>query len=205
MIKNDRGLLLVISGPSGVVKGTICKQLFDDTTILSVSATTRNPRPGEKDGVDYFFYSKEEFEKMIENNELMEWAEYCGNYYGTPEAFVEENLKNGKNVILEIEVQGAMKIKSKHPEGVYIFVLPPSLKELRNRIVGRGTETEEVILARLEKAKREIDQLDAYDYIVYNYNGGSAVAADDIKAIVRAEKLARHRQPDAKKKYFELD
>lgn len=191
MIYNKRGLLLVISGPSGVGKGTVCKELIDDKTIMSVSATTRNPRPGEENGVNYFFYDKQTFEKMIEDNAFMEWASYCDNYYGTPLEFVEENLNNGKNVILEIEVQGAMKIKENHPEGVYIFVLPPSLEELRNRIVGRGTETEEVIDKRMAQASRELPFAGEYDYLVENDTVENAVAR--IHSIMLAESLRTER------------
>ncbi len=191
MIKNDKGLLLVISGPSGVGKGTVVKELLDDTTVLSVSATTRKPRTGEQDGVNYFFYDKEKFESMIENDELMEWASYCDNYYGTPKSFVEEQINRGKNVILEIEVQGAMHIKEQHPEGVYIFILPPSLEELKNRIIGRGTETEEVINNRMAQVTRELSFAGEYQYLVENNQIEQAVA--DIRSIIRAEKFKTER------------
>lgn len=191
MIKNERGLLLVISGPSGVGKGTVCKELVDEGTIMSVSATTRKPRPGEEHGVNYFFYDTETFEKMIDEDAFMEYARYCDNYYGTPLAFVEENLSKGKNVILEIEVQGAMKIKENHPEGVYIFILPPSLDELRNRIVGRGTETEEVINKRMAQAAKELPFAGEYDYLVENDSVENAVAR--IHAIMLSESLKTER------------
>ncbi|MBR4031064.1 MAG: guanylate kinase [Clostridia bacterium] len=191
MIENKRGLLLVISGPSGVGKGTICKELLNDSTILSVSATTRNPRDGEENGVSYFFYDKEKFKTMIENDELMEWAEYCGNFYGTPKAFVESKLDEGKNVILEIEVQGAMKVKEKYPEGVYIFILPPSLEELKNRIIGRGTEDESVIETRMNQVTRELSFASEYNYFVENDKIENAVKK--INAIIEAEKAKSDR------------
>lgn len=191
MIENKRGLLLVISGPSGVGKGTICKELLSDSTILSVSATTRNPRDGEENGVSYFFYDKEKFKSMIENDELMEWAEYCGNYYGTPKAFVESKLDEGKNVILEIEVQGAMKVKEKYPEGVYIFILPPSLEELKKRIIGRGTEDESVIETRMNQVTRELSFASEYNYFVENDEIENAVKK--INAIIEAEKAKTER------------
>lgn len=191
MIENKRGLLLVISGPSGVGKGTICKELLSDSTILSVSATTRNPRDGEENGISYFFYDKEKFKSMIENDELMEWAEYCGNYYGTPKSFVESKLDEGKNVILEIEVQGAMKVKEKYPEGVYIFILPPSLEELKNRIIGRGTEDESVIETRMNQVTRELSFASEYNYFVENDIIENAVKK--INAIIEAEKAKSDR------------
>ena len=199
-----RGLLIVVSGPAGSGKGTVNSQLIaTGDFVFSVSATTRPPRPGEINGVNYHFIDREEFERRIDENGFLEYTTYCDNYYGTPLKEALAVLESGKNLILEIECDGAKNVKKIFPEAVLIMLIPPTFSIQEERLRGRGTETEEVILKRLEKAKREIEQLDAYDYIVYNYNGGSAVAADDIKAIVRAEKLARHRQPDAAKKYFE--
>ena len=200
----SRGLLIVVSGPAGSGKGTVNSQLVaTGDFVFSVSATTRSPRPGEIDGVNYHFIDREEFERRIEENGFLEYTTYCDNYYGTPLKEALAVLESGKNLILEIECDGAKNVKKIFPEAVLIMLIPPTFAIQEERLRGRATETEEVILKRLEKAKREIEQLDAYDYIVYNYNGGSAVAADDIKAIVRAEKLAQHRQPDAAKKYFE--
>jgi guanylate kinase len=199
-----RGLLIVVSGPAGSGKGTVNSQLVaTGDFVFSVSATTRAPRPGEIDGVNYHFIDREEFQRRIDENGFLEYTTYCDNYYGTPLKEALAVLENGKNLILEIECDGAKNVKKIFPEAVLIMLIPPTFSIQEERLRGRATETEEVILKRLEKAKREIEQIDAYDYIVYNYNGGSAVAADDIKAIVRAEKLARHRQPDAAKKYFE--
>ena len=200
----SRGLLIVVSGPAGSGKGTVNSQLVaTGDFVFSVSATTRAPRPGEIDGVNYHFIDREEFQRRIDENGFLEYTTYCDNYYGTPLKEALAVLESGKNLILEIECDGAKNVKKIFPEAVLIMLIPPTFAIQEERLRGRATETEEVILKRLEKAKREIEQIDAYDYIVYNYNGGSAVAADDIKAIVRAEKLARHRQPDAAKKYFE--
>ena len=200
----SRGLLIVVSGPAGSGKGTVNSQLVaTGDFVFSVSATTRPPRPGEIDGINYHFIDKEEFQRRIDENGFLEYTTYCDNYYGTPLKEALAVLENGKNLILEIECDGAKNVKRIFPEAVLIMLIPPTFAIQEERLRGRATETEDVILKRLEKAKREIEQLDAYDYIVYNYNGGSAVAADDIKAIVRAEKLAQHRQPDAAKKYFE--
>lgn len=200
----SRGLLIVVSGPAGSGKGTVNSQLIaTGDFVFSVSATTRPPRPGEINGVNYHFIDREEFQRRIDENGFLEYTTYCDNFYGTPLKEALAVLESGKNLILEIECDGAKNVKKIFPEAVLIMLIPPTFSIQEERLRGRGTETEEVILKRLEKAKREIEQLDAYDYIVYNYNGGSAVAADDIKAIVRAEKLARHRQPDAAKKYFE--
>lgn len=200
----SRGLLIVVSGPAGSGKGTVNSQLIaTGDFVFSVSATTRAPRPGEVNGVNYHFIDREEFERRIDENGFLEYTTYCDNFYGTPLKEALAVLENGKNLILEIECDGAKNVKKIFPEAVLIMLIPPTFAIQEERLRGRGTETEEVIQKRLEKAKREIEQIDAYDYIVYNYNGGSAVAADDIKAIVRAEKLARHRHPDAVKKYFE--
>lgn len=202
----SRGLLIVVSGPAGSGKGTVNSQLVaTGDFVFSVSATTRAPRPGEVDGLNYHFIDKEEFQRRIDENGFLEYTTYCDNYYGTPLKEALAVLDSGKNLILEIECDGAKNVKKIFPDAVLIMLIPPTFAIQEERLRGRATETEDVILKRLEKAKREIAQLDAYDYIVYNYNGGSAVAADDIKAIVRAEKLARHRQPDAEKKYFGLD
>ena len=201
----SRGLLIVVSGPAGSGKGTVNSQLVaTGDFVFSVSATTRAPRPGEVNGVNYHFIDREEFQRRIDDNGFLEYTTYCDNFYGTPLKEALAVLDSGKNLILEIECDGAKNVKRIFPDPVLIMLIPPTFAIQEERLRGRGTETEEVILKRLEKAKREIEQLDAYDYIVYNYNGGSAVAADDIKAIVRAEKLARHRQPDAAKKYFGL-
>lgn len=181
------GLKIVISGPSGSGKGTIVKELIkDEAFCLSISATTRQPRQGEQEGVHYFFKEKEIFEKMIVQNELLEYASFCGNYYGTPKAFIEETIIQGKNVILEIEVQGAQQIKKIYPEAVFIFVIPPSLTELENRLIGRGTETNEVIKKRLMRAKEELGLYTAYDYIVINDRLNEAI--EEIQQIVQVEK-----------------
>ncbi len=184
----NEGLKIVLSGPSGSGKGTIVKSLIEDDNFkLSISATTRKPRAGEEEGVHYFFKEKQEFERMISENELLEYANFCDNYYGTPKSFIEECANNGKDVILEIEVQGAHQIKPIYPEAILIFIVPPSLKELENRLVGRGTETREVIDQRLSRAKEELSLYDTYDYIVVNDNLEEAV--NSIKQIVASEKM----------------
>ncbi|SPU22104.1 guanylate kinase [Niallia circulans] len=201
MMKREKGLLIVLSGPAGVGKGTVCGALRKQNTAIeySVSATTRKPREGEKHGVNYFFKTREQFEQMIEDGKLLEWAEYVGNYYGTPIDYVQETINAGKDIILEIEVQGAQKVRNVFPEGVFIFLAPPSLKELRDRIVGRGTETEDIINERMTVAKEEIDLMTMYDYVVENDKVEWAV--ERIKAIVTAEHCKRERLI---KKYKEL-
>lgn len=184
----NKGLKIVLSGPSGSGKGTIVKELIhNEQFLLSISATTRAPRQGEEEGVHYFFKTRDEFESMIAQNELLEYAEFCGNYYGTPKAFIEESVKNGKDVILEIEVKGAMQIKKIYPEAIFIFVVPPSLAELESRLVGRNTEARDVIEQRLNRAKEELALYNQYDYVVVNDRLVDAI--DEIGCIVRAEKL----------------
>ena len=167
---NKEGILIVVSGFSGAGKGTIMKALLEryDNYALSISATTRNPRPGEEEGKAYFFKTTEEFEKMIAKDDLIEYAMYVGNYYGTPKAYVEEQLRAGKDVILEIEIQGALKVKEKFPNTLLLFVTPPSAEELRKRLEGRGTETPEVIDGRMKRAIEEAEYMDQYDYLVVN-------------------------------------
>lgn len=167
---DQQGILLVVSGFSGAGKGTIVKALLEryHNYALSISATTRGPRIGEVDGREYFFKTKEEFEEMIRKNALIEYACYVGNYYGTPRAYVEEQLTSGKDVILEIEIQGAMKIREQFPDAVLLFVSPPSAEELKKRLAGRGTESEDVIANRLSRAAEEAVGIDAYDYFVIN-------------------------------------
>lgn len=197
----ERGLLIVLSGPSGVGKGTVCRVLREETDNnlqYSVSATTRKPREGEVEGVHYFFKTREQFEDMIEHDQLLEHAEFVGNYYGTPVEWVRETLESGKDVILEIEVQGAFQVKERFPEAVFLFLAPPSLQELRNRLVGRGTESEEVIKQRLLVAREEIELMDAYDYVVTNDEVDKAI--DRIKAIVTAEHCKRERVASLYKK-----
>jgi len=166
-----KGLLVVISGFSGSGKGTLMKELlkrYDDTYALSISATTRSPREGELHGREYFFVTKAEFEKMIENEELIEYAGYVGNYYGTPKPYVLSKLLEGKDVILEIEVQGAIDLKKRYPEAVMIFITPPDKKTLEKRLVGRGTESKAQIENRLERAAKEADSMENYDYLIIN-------------------------------------
>lgn len=168
---NKKGLLLVLSGPSGAGKGSICKRYLEKNSVhttLSVSATTRSPREGEVEGISYFFKEKEVFEKMIENGEFLEYAKVYDNYYGTPCQAIVDNIEKGIDVILEIEMQGAIQVKAKYPSAVCIFVLPPSLDELKNRIVGRGTETLEQIEKRFNSAFEEIEMLGNYDYFIFN-------------------------------------
>ena len=167
---NKKGILIVISGFSGAGKGTLMKKLTADfeNYALSISMTTRSPREGEVNGREYFFVTKEEFEEKIAANGMIEYAGYCGNYYGTPRAYVEEQLENGKDVILEIEIQGAHKVKELYPQALLLFVMPPSAQELYRRLKGRGTESDEVIQKRMTRAVEESEGIDTYDYIVVN-------------------------------------
>ena len=187
MVKR-KGLLLVVSGPSGAGKGTICKSILEknDHIKLSISATTRKPRTGEVHGVNYFFIEKEEFKIMIEQGEFLEYAQIYDNFYGTPKAAIMETLEKGQDVILEIEMQGARQVKEVYPEGIFVFVLPPSLKELKNRIVGRGTETAEEIEKRFSCAFEEIKQIDDYDYFIVNQDVEKSVK--ELESIISSEK-----------------
>ena len=180
---DNQGKLIVITGPSGVGKGTIVKSLVDNNPdiFVSISATTRSPREGEVDGVNYYFLSREKFEDWIANNQLLEWAEYAGNYYGTPKQPVEESIQNGKTIILEIEVLGARQVSENFSDAVKIFILPPSFSELENRLRGRGNDSEEAIVKRLAKAKDELAVSDEFDFQVVN---------DDLdKAIEKVEEI----------------
>ncbi|MDO4733184.1 MAG: guanylate kinase [Bacillota bacterium] len=187
------GLLLVVSGPSGVGKGTVCKALLDrdDTNVFSVSATTRSPRPADVDGQSYYFMTKEEFFSRLDKGDFLEWAEVYGNYYGTLRPEVERLQKAGKNVVLEIDTQGAMQIKKMYPESVLVFILPPSLEELRARIVGRGTETPEVLELRLSKAEAEIALSSQYDLVLINDDVERTVEA--LAAFIHEERIRRKR------------
>ena len=190
----SKGTLVVISGFSGVGKGTIVHELLNryDNYKLSVSATTRKPRDGEEDGRDYFFISHDEFDDMIAFDKLIEYAKYVDNYYGTPRDYVENELEAGNNVILEIEIQGAGKIKKKHPESLLIFVAPPSAKELHNRLLSRGTETPEVIRSRMRRAIEESEGIENYDYIVVNDNLNRCV--EEINNMIELQKNKVSRQ-----------
>lgn len=167
---NRRGILIVVSGFSGAGKGTLMKELLNryDSYALSISVTTRKPREGEADGREYFFKTVEEFEKMIATGQLIEYAKYVNNYYGTPKAYVEEQLAAGRDVVLEIEIQGALKIKERFPDALLLFVMPPNAKELHSRLIGRGTEDMETIRSRMRRAVEEAEGVEAYDYLVVN-------------------------------------
>lgn len=186
----SKGVLFIVSAPSGCGKGTILAEVLKSGNIYySISATTRSPRPGEVNGVNYHFISKEEFEELIENNGVLEYASYCDNYYGTPRKPVEDMLNEGKHVILEIEVQGALKVMQKCPDAVSVFILPPSMKELERRLRKRGTEDNDVIKKRLSQAEDEIKYAENYDYIMVNCELEKAV--NDLAAIIRAEELKK--------------
>lgn len=191
-----QGNLIVVSGPSGTGKGTICQALLAEhpEILYSISATTRQPRTGEVNGVNYWFTAKDDFKAMIENNELLEWAEVYGNYYGTPIAKIEEMLASGKDVLLEIDTQGAMNVKQKFPQGVYIYILPPSLTELERRIRTRGTDSEESIQRRLQAAADEIQIGVHYNYLVVNDQVREAT--DTVAAIIAAERWRAERNLD---------
>lgn len=183
---SNHGVLTVISGFAGAGKGTIVKSLLEkypEDYYLSISATTRKPRLGEQEGREYFFHTKEEFEELIENNGLIEWAEYVGNYYGTPRAYVEEQLKRGNNIILEIEQHGAFRVKELYTDALLLFITPPSVEILQERLVGRGTEELEVVEKRMQKAAEESEHMEAYHYIIVNDKVDAAV--DQIHALIQ--------------------
>ena len=192
----DKGILIVVSGFSGSGKGTLMKKMLEtyDNYALSISMTTRSPREGERDGVEYFFTDKQDFEQKISENQLIEYACYCENYYGTPREYVEKQLSAGKDVILEIEIQGALQVKKKFPESLLLFVTPPSAKELERRLVGRGTESMEVIQKRLSRASEESEGIEAYDYIVVNDN--LEVCVEELHSLVNAARRAPIRRDE---------
>lgn len=190
----NKGILIVVSGFSGAGKGTIMRALLDkyeETYALSVSATTRDPRPGEVEGREYFFRTVEEFEKMIAKEDLIEYAKYVDNYYGTPRTYVEEQLERGRDVILEIEIQGALKVKEKFPETLLLFVTPPSAAELKRRLEGRGTETPEVIASRMKRAREEAEYMDRYDYLIINDDLNECV--EEMHQIIQGEHRRTYR------------
>lgn len=192
--KKDRGLLVILSGFSGAGKGTVIRELMKryDNYALSVSATTRKPRPGEQEGISYFFKEEDEFLQMIQRGELLEYAKYVDHYYGTPAAYVDRNLDEGRDVILEIEIQGALKVKEKRPDAMMIFVTPPSAEELKKRLTGRGTETEEVIDARMRRAAEEAEGMEKYDYILVNDDLDTCV--EQLHQLIRMQHMAASHQ-----------
>ena len=190
----EKGLLIVLSGPSGVGKGTVRRAIFEDPDTdfeYSISMTTRNKREGEVDGVDYFFKSREEFEALIEQDAFIEYAEYVGNYYGTPVQYVKDTMERGKDVFLEIEVEGAKQVRKKFPEALFIFLAPPTLEHLEERLIGRGTESQEVINHRISEARKEVEMMNLYDYVVINDEVMDA--KEKVQMIVEAEHLKRER------------
>lgn len=197
---NEKGILIIISGPSGSGKGTVVEKLkADPSYALSISATTRQPRNYEQEGVHYFFKSTDEFKKMIEEGKLLEWAEFCGNFYGTPKDYVMGKLNEGLNVILEIEVQGAAQIKKIFPEAVTVFLIPPDKEELRKRLIGRGTEDMDTVEKRLKRASEEIELLPHYDFVVVNDTVENAVKR--INTVVKAAKMGSQRYIDKIKEF----
>ena len=186
----EKGLLIVLSGPSGVGKGTVRKKIFEDPTTsykYSISMTTRHMREGEIDGVDYFFKTKEEFEALIKDDQFIEYAQYVGNYYGTPVQYVKDTMEEGHDVFLEIEVEGAKQVRKKFPDALFIFLAPPSLDDLKERLVGRGTESDEKIQSRVNEARKEVEMMNLYDYVVVNDE--VELAKNRIQSIVEAEHL----------------
>ncbi|MBR5515774.1 MAG: guanylate kinase [Clostridia bacterium] len=203
-MENNRGILIVVSGPAGSGKGTVLNAVFEksDNFTYSVSATTREPRPGEKDGVHYHFITKEHFEELIANDTVVEHTFYCGNYYGTLRTVIEKDLCNGKNVILEIEVDGAMQIKNKFPEALLILVVPPNYEVLEKRLRGRGTNTEEDIANRLERSKEELKFFNEYDYLLINEDIDEV--SDNIISIIKTQKLSTKYNKDFYNKFFNI-
>lgn len=193
-MSHKKGILIVVSGFSGAGKGTLMKRLLEsyDNYALSISATTRAPRQGETDGKEYFFKTVDDFEKMIAQDELIEYAKYVNNYYGTPKDYVMKQLEAGKDVILEIEIQGALKVKEKYPDTLLLFVTPPNAKTLRERLVGRGTETEEVIDSRMKRAAEEAEGVEAYDYLIINDDLETCVV--DMHHVIQSEHYRVSRQ-----------
>ncbi|RCW89191.1 guanylate kinase [Halanaerobium sp. DL-01] len=191
MMSMGNGILFVLSGPSGVGKGTVLEKLMEDYNGVSysVSVTTRKPRSGEIDGEDYFFVSEEEFKKMKKNGDFIESARVHGNYYGTPKKFVDRKISKGEDIILEIDIQGAVQVREKYPDAVYIFLIPPSLEELENRLNKRGSEDSEAKTLRLKNAKSELQEVHKYDYEILNDNLEDAV--EDLKYIIEEEKKRR--------------
>lgn len=196
---NNKGILIVLSGFSGAGKGTLVKrllELYKEEYALSVSATTRAPREGEKEGIAYFFKTNEEFEEMIHKDAFLEYAGYCDHYYGTPKAYVEEQLSKGKNVLLEIEIQGALKVKEQKKDTLLLFVTPPSAEELKRRLVDRGTETMDVIEARLNRALEEAKGVEAYDYLLINDDLDTCV--EELHGIIKSEHRRLTREQNIK-------
>lgn len=188
------GLLVVVSGPSGCGKGTICRKFLqrNEDMNISISATTRSPRRGEKDGVNYFFLTEDVFKKMISKDEFLEYANVHGNFYGTPKKYVLDKIKKGENIFLEIDIQGALQIKKIYPNGIFVFILPPSMEELKNRIIRRGTESKSDIDRRYKNAFKEIEYINEYDYAIVNDKVEKAVKK--LESIVTAEKSKVDRQ-----------
>ena len=201
-----RGLLIVVSGPAGSGKGSVLNRVFEKSGdfVYSVSATTRDPRPGEVDGVQYHFKTKEEFERLISEDAVVEHTFYCGNYYGTLRPVIEKDLQEGKNVILEIEVDGAMQVKTKFPDAVLVMVIPPDFKTLEYRLRNRGTNTEEDIKNRLERSREELKFFDKYDYVLVNYDNAIDEISDKFISIIEAEKSSTLRNKDFYNKFFNI-